>query len=78
MDDPQMMLVKAKHADLLAQAQRWRTAHGEAERRRASRLVARADRLGAWAERLRREAALLDQRCLRARSAPALGKIPPL
>lgn len=77
MDDSHTMLIKAKHADLLAQARHWRTAHGEAERRRATRLIARADRLGAWAERLRREAALLDQTCLRPRGVPPLGLIPP-
>lgn len=77
MDDPHMMLAKARHADLLAQAQHWRTAHHGAQQRRSARLIARADRLGAWAERLRREAALLDQTRLRPRSGPSLGVIPP-
>lgn len=70
MDDPQMMLAKAKHADLLAQAQRWRTARPAADQRRATRLVARAERLGAWAERLRRRAALLDQSACPPPAAP--------
>lgn len=65
MDDVPMMLTKARHADLLAQAQVWRTARHARERRRATRLIARADRLGAWAERLRRRAALLEQTCPR-------------
>lgn len=77
MDDPHTMLAKARHADLLAQSLRWRTAHHGAKQRRAARLIARADRLGAWAERLRREAALLDPTRLRSPNRPRLGLIPP-